>query len=479
MSEQGLSKTDISSIGVALERAGRARAGLLLFAGFQLLASIPAIAGDLEPAWLAMINGVALLPALVAALFGLLGDRYALAKLGAGWRRVLAACVAACGLSLLLVLGQGVRLVWGAAKLGGTSSGLLSAAVIIPAVATLFAGYLAYLLLHMGHIAVRLLTGENAPADRALLEALARPRSGRDPLKTRNRLTSFLLWIPASLAFLAFLLVNSSLKQLLETGDGLSIVARLASFARMIVEAVLRGDVAALIAAAVLCAYLLAGAVLLTLRTLASFSPSSPLNRLRRWSKDAGSALQRDERRPVLLLRSFADETVKGVLWQGARSMETVVGPVASRRGPFIAIGIPGELAPSGEAYRSYLSDAEWQAAVLAWMEQSQRIVVILGRTPWVRWELDQIVARGHIEKTIVMPTAASREDLEARWAILSASLAGTPWSTGLAAVREIAEVRTLHFASGGRVCCTSSAATAPYAYEIAVQLAFNGSDRG
>ena len=36
------------------------------------------------------------------------------------------------------------------------------------------------------------------------------------------------------------------------------------------------------------------------------------------------------------------------------------------------------EAEPSGRAYRGYLKDDEWQAAVLEWMEKSQLISVIL-----------------------------------------------------------------------------------------------------
>ena len=45
-------------------------------------------------------------------------------------------------------------------------------------------------------------------------------------------------------------------------------------------------------------------------------------------------------------------------------SVERAIGRSVSGRGPLIAIGNPGEAAPDGYAYRTYLNEDEWQAAV-------------------------------------------------------------------------------------------------------------------
>jgi hypothetical protein len=81
-----------------------------------------------------------------------------------------------------------------------------------------------------------------------------------------------------------------------------------------------------------------------------------------------------------------------------------------------------------GVRYRSYISNDAWQEAVLAWLDQSQRIVLVVGLTPSVQWEFARILDRGHMNKTIVALTAWQQADLEGRWAILLESTAATPW---------------------------------------------------
>ena len=129
------------------------------------------------------------------------------------------------------------------------------------------------------------------------------------------------------------------------------------------------------------------------------FPGRSPFDRVWRWAKDAHIALRSDRRAPILLLRSFADEALSTAERSSdfGSSVEVAIARPVAGRGPFIAIGIPGEATPAGRAYRAYLTDADWQIAVLDWMYRSQLIVVILGRTPWVRWELETLQERGYL----------------------------------------------------------------------------------
>ena len=59
---------------------------------------------------------------------------------------------------------------------------------------------------------------------------------------------------------------------------------------------------------------------------------------------------KRDPRRPILFLRSFTDEAEPILGDQGGLKLETVVTHCVRPYGPFIAIGRPGELRPSGAA---------------------------------------------------------------------------------------------------------------------------------
>jgi hypothetical protein len=449
-------------MGQALADAGRVRVGLMLFSGMQALASVFAWHGDMTPRALALLNDAAIAPAAIAGLVGLLADSYRIAALHPRVRRVLLACVLACAVTLALVVGEGGRRVWSLRGPLARGEGVLSAPVIIPLLGTAFLSLYGYILLAGTRKFARLTLRDVAEPDRRLIAALERP-SGMPPLANRRIVTALVTGSAGVAVWLTFQFANALFRNRFENGQwiGRDFAHVLAAFEK----ALRRGETSAVLL--VMIATVLA--IGLALKAHAALAPHrSPLNRLRRWSKDAKSALESDARRPVLLLRSFADETQASALWGGAKSVEELVALVAGRRGPFIAIGMPGEAAPSGKAYRSYLNDDQWQQAVLTWMDQSQRIVLVLGKTPWVRWELERIIERGHMAKTIVVLTAINQRDLAPRWSILIERAGHTPWGSGLSELRQIEEICAVHFGVEGKVYCLRSAPDSQYAYPVA-----------
>jgi hypothetical protein len=118
----------------------------------------------------------------------------------------------------------------------------------------------------------------------------------------------------------------------------------------------------------------------------------------------ADEALALDARPPVLYLRSFRDDGVMvsegGALarWvlraSRAGSDEETVAKILARIGPVIAVGKPGEPLPELGAARLYVAHDQWQRRVLELMEQARLIVVRVGSSPGVLWEIEQALAR-------------------------------------------------------------------------------------
>jgi len=103
----------------------------------------------------------------------------------------------------------------------------------------------------------------------------------------------------------------------------------------------------------------------------------------------AAEARQGDPRPPILFLRSFLDDRYKlkervrvaGVPINQLLRMEEALAVRFHDFGPFLAVGEPGEGLPQLGAARAYLSDDQWQAAVLNWIRESRLIAMLCGPT--------------------------------------------------------------------------------------------------
>ena len=140
-------------------------------------------------------------------------------------------------------------------------------------------------------------------------------------------------------------------------------------------------------------------------------------------------ALARDRRQPIVYLRSFeadkADEIVRatqtvlsGVRRRGPRqSREEEIAERLSAAGPVVALGRPGEALPQLGAARVYVPDEAWQAQVKDWLGRSQLVVLRVGHTAGLVWELSEVVKRNHCENLLLhIPSAAEYKGFRA-WA--------------------------------------------------------------
>jgi hypothetical protein len=159
----------------------------------------------------------------------------------------------------------------------------------------------------------------------------------------------------------------------------------------------------------------------------------------------AESVLASDPRPPVLLLRSFVDDSllvdqrIKVLIDQQATvRFEEAMSAYLSAYGPFVAVGEPGQTLPQIGAARAYLTKDEWQAAVKNWIGQAGFIVMVVGATEWIRWELSQILAQSRTSELLLLlpplPSASTSgvAGLKQRWENVLVSFAETRWHRAL-----------------------------------------------
>ncbi len=150
----------------------------------------------------------------------------------------------------------------------------------------------------------------------------------------------------------------------------------------------------------------------------------------KRKSALGGTAVREIDRRPpVLLLRSFNDDMmliVKGAryskssdLHRKGMTFERVLQDRLTPFGPFIAIGRPEEpLSPLGAA-RDYVPDTAWQDEVQQRIRDAAVVVLIIGTSQGLAWELSRLRDLEQLHKLILLFPPA--DDVENRWRTLLA----------------------------------------------------------
>jgi hypothetical protein len=133
--------------------------------------------------------------------------------------------------------------------------------------------------------------------------------------------------------------------------------------------------------------------------------------------------MQRDQRPPVLYLRSFQQddpdaesfwktvfETANRV-WTGGflglaglnrPNEERALSNVMSRVGPFIAIGRPNEKLPTLGAARIYVSDNEWQKVVEELLLKARMVILRASQTPGFCWEVERVATSVSPDKVLI-----------------------------------------------------------------------------
>jgi hypothetical protein len=99
--------------------------------------------------------------------------------------------------------------------------------------------------------------------------------------------------------------------------------------------------------------------------------------------------MERDDRPPVLYLRSFKDDddASRGIV---NYTVEEDLAEVLKELGPVVTVGRPGEEVPQPGAARMYVAPDEWQTAVTDLMLKSRLVVLRIGDTDGFWWEVQR-----------------------------------------------------------------------------------------
>jgi hypothetical protein len=175
--------------------------------------------------------------------------------------------------------------------------------------------------------------------------------------------------------------------------------------------------------------------------------------------------MRKDQRPPVIYLRSFADELgeYSGKRFFGNWFARDMLGipPSEEQRifaehmqliGPYIAIGRPSEPFPELGAARKYVSDDEWRQVVGELIDRAAAVVVQAGRTSGLAWEIGQLIVRAPPRKVLlILSRWQSEYDAFRAWAdrILPQPLPAAMSETRLVAFRANWECYPLEARSG------------------------------
>ncbi len=95
---------------------------------------------------------------------------------------------------------------------------------------------------------------------------------------------------------------------------------------------------------------------------------------------------------PVLILRSFEDEALidPRPFNQGQYRYEELLAGALKTIGPVITIGHPGDEIGYSGAARLYVANSHWQQAVEYLMQRSAAVLIIVGQSEGLSWEIEQ-----------------------------------------------------------------------------------------
>lgn len=119
-------------------------------------------------------------------------------------------------------------------------------------------------------------------------------------------------------------------------------------------------------------------------------------------AKDAQRIMQEDTRPPILYLRSFKDDidvskSIKNY------TIEEELAIVLNEIGPVITVGKPGEKLPLPGAARTYLKKNKWQKKVTDLMLKSKLVVLQIGETDGIWWEMHTAFSKVKPEKLLIV----------------------------------------------------------------------------
>ena len=140
---------------------------------------------------------------------------------------------------------------------------------------------------------------------------------------------------------------------------------------------------------------------------------------------DAMSLLEIDRRPPILYLRSFDDDELADLtdladssgLLPVISTYEQRLKKALVKIGPMISIGRPGEALPQLGSSRFYVSDAEWRVAIQHFLERAVAVVIMMGPTEGLMWEIETALRRTAPDRLLFFfPYVSSSKRIPGWW---------------------------------------------------------------
>ncbi len=141
---------------------------------------------------------------------------------------------------------------------------------------------------------------------------------------------------------------------------------------------------------------------------------------------DAKGIMRTDTRAPILFLRSFSEDhstVIDKSRWPIAiissdPEFEEVLAKQFSTFGPFIAIGNPEDKLPPIGAARDYVEGKGWQERVEELLKDSELIIMLIGSTDSLLWEMNKIIELEAMHKLLLVfpPSLAEKSIRKDIW---------------------------------------------------------------
>jgi len=188
---------------------------------------------------------------------------------------------------------------------------------------------------------------------------------------------------------------------------------------------------------------------------------------------------------PILILREFRDDRLDINLSEEFSFMDAI-GATLRRYGPVVAIKGPHNSDKMNIVGYDKVSDDQWRLRVLEWMSSARIIVISMGLSPGLKWELDQLTSHGYLGKVVILRPpfehfrarvaitggrAHLRQEVSARLLSFVASIPGVKNLDE----RELQDVLALHFDEAGNTLCIKSCGDRRRHYSRALSLAAYG----
>ena len=206
---------------------------------------------------------------------------------------------------------------------------------------------------------------------------------------------------------------------------------------------------------------------------------------------NASTVRHLDPRPPVVFLRSFVDDFLTPEAKPGfmqrfglgfPQSFDELLADELSEYGPVITVGLPGEELPPPGAARGLLSPEHWQEEVESIGDTAALIVVLVGETEGLLWEVNMLVRRQILPKVLFVlpptriPGRAADENQQARniapprWSTVWSLADDSTWQKLLAMRQRGLEPMLLHCTRPGRGWIVLSQSQDATAYRNMIQ---------